>query len=185
MNLTRFMQASMLSAFILTFCPNLQSEELVKFQLQSQAFKESESIPSKYTCDGENISPPLSWEAAPLGTKSFALIVDDPDAPGGTKIHWVVYNIPSTVFSCKENEPPIGSVPGANDQGQPKYRGPCPPKDTHRYFFKLYALRQNLNLPVGATKQQVEDAMQSLVLGEAQLIGTYSRNKSITYSTRL
>lgn len=105
------------------------------------------------------------------------MIVDDPDAPGGIKIHWVVYNIPSTVFSCKENEPPTGSSPGANDQGQPKYRGPCPPDGTHRYFFKLYALKQDLKLPKGATKQEVEDAMQSLVLGEAQLIGTYSRNQ--------
>lgn len=176
MNLAYFIQVGVFSAFMLTFFPKLQSEELMKFHLQSSAFKEGESIPSKYTCDKENISPPLTWEFEPLGTKSFALIVDDPDAPGGTKIHWVVYNIPPAVFSCNENAPPKGSILGANDQGQLKYRGPCPPNGRHRYFFKLYALKQELSLLKGATKQEVEDAMQSLILGEAQLIGTYSRN---------
>ncbi len=169
------MHLALLTAFILLFFPRLQGEELTKFCLKSTSFKENGSIPSKYTCDGVNVSPPLTWDFAPLGTKSFALIVDDPDAPGGTRIHWVVYNIPATVFSSNENETPSGSSPGVNDLGQPKYRGPCPPNGPHRYFFKLYALKQELKLPKGATKKQVEEAMQSLILGEAVLIGIYTR----------
>jgi Raf kinase inhibitor-like YbhB/YbcL family protein len=151
----------------------VKGEEFGEFRLSSQAFKEMEEIPTKYTCHGMNISPQLTWGAPPRETKSFALIVDDPDAPGGIKIHWVVYNIPPTVFSCKEGEAPAGSLEGLNDQGKPKYRGPCPPDRKHRYFFKLYALKEPLNLPKGATKQQVEEAMQSLVLGKAELVGVY------------
>lgn len=144
-----------------------------EFYLKSTAFNESERIPFKYTCHGENISPPLTWGSAPSGTKSFALIVDDPDAPGWTRIHWVVFNIPANVFSSEEGKNPEGSTAGANDTGKPQYRGPCPPTGTHRYFFKLYALKQQLDLPKGATKQQVEEAMESLILGKAVLIGIY------------
>ncbi len=152
---------------------SLQGDEGMNFRLTSQSFEKNGTIPVKYTCKGEDISPSLSWESAPLGTKSFALIVDDPDAPGWTRIHWVVYNIPVNVTSCKEGEAPKDSIQGANDQGKCKYRGPCPPTGIHRYFFKLYALKQLLNLPKGATKAQVEEAMESLILGEAQLIGIY------------
>ena len=130
-------------------------------------------IPLQYTCNGANISPPLTWGLAPLGTKSFALIVDDPDAPGWTRIHWVVYNIPAEVFLTEEGQIPKGSTQGANDTGNARYRGPCPPKGTHRYFFKLYALKQTLNLPEGATKKQVEEAMDSLILGKTELIGIF------------
>ena len=130
-------------------------------------------IPLQYTCNGANISPPLTWGSAPLGTKSFALIVDDPDAPGWTRIHWVVYNIPADVFSCTEGKSPQGSTQGANDTGKARYRGPCPPKGTHRYFFKLYALNQTLNLQEGATKKQVEEAMDPLILGKTELIGIF------------
>ncbi|MBS0628575.1 MAG: YbhB/YbcL family Raf kinase inhibitor-like protein [Verrucomicrobia bacterium] len=147
----------------------------MKFSIISPSFKENETIPSKYTCEGINVSPPLNWESAPSGTKSFALIVDDPDAPGGTKDHWVVYNISSTTFSCNENEVPRDALQGMNYLGKTKYTGPCPPNGTHRYFFKLYALKEPLNLPEGATKQEVEQAMESLILDKTQLIGTYVR----------
>ncbi len=151
----------------------LEGDEVMNFRLISESFEENGTIPLKYTCHGEDVSPALSWKSVPLGTKSFALIVDDPDAPGWTRIHWVVYNIPVEVTSFEEGETPKGSIQGANDQGKCKYRGPCPPTGVHRYFFKLYALKQPLNLPKGATKAQVEEAMKSLILGEAQLIGTY------------
>lgn len=165
-----------LLAFFLSLNPLYSQEEKpMRFHLVSPSFEKDGSIPIKYTCHGENISPALSWEGAPPETKSFALIVDDPDAPGWTRIHWVVYNIPAQVTSSKEGEAPKDSIQGANDQGKPQYRGPCPPKgSTHRYFFKLYALKQPLNLPEGATKEQVEKAMQSLVLEETQLIGTFA-----------
>jgi Raf kinase inhibitor-like YbhB/YbcL family protein len=168
-----FINARLLLLFFLL----LQGQKLMSLHLTSPSFKENERIPSKYTCEGEDISPALVWESAPEGTKSFALIVDDPDAPGWTRIHWVVYNIPPTVFSCKEGEAPMGSIQGANDKGDLKYRGPCPPPlaEKHRYFFKLYALKEMLNLPKGATKQEVEDSMESLILEKTQMIGTYSR----------
>lgn len=164
-----------LAFFILLFFSELQGAESPKFRLKSQSFEENGAIPAKYTCEGLNISPALSWEFTPLGIKSFALIVDDLDALEKTWIHWVVYNIPSTVSSCNEGESPIGSLQGLNDLGEAKYEGPCPPSGNHRYFFKLYALKQTLNLSKGATRKQVEDAMQSLIIGEAELMGTYSR----------
>lgn len=176
MNLTNFIRIGILLTSITVIFPNkLQGEEPMKFSLISPSFKEKETIPSKYTCDGVNISPPLNWESAPSEAKSFVLIVDDPDAPGGTKDHWVVYNISPTIFSCNEGEAPAGSLQGVNYLGQAKYTGPCPPNGTHRYFFKLYALKEPLKLPKGATKQQVEQAMQSLILEETQLMGIYSR----------
>ncbi len=145
------------------------------FHLTSQAFKGNESIPSKYTCEGENVSPPLRWTGAPQGTKSFVLIVDDPDAPSKTWIHWVVYNIPETISESKEGSAPSGALQGVNDYRSNDYKGPCPPSGRHRYFFKIYALDQPLQLPKGATKQQVEKAMQPHILGKAELIGTYQK----------
>ena len=164
------------AAIFFTTC--LRGEEALGFRITSQAFKESAAIPSKYTCEGVDVSPPLTWESVPVGTKSFALIMDDPDAPGWTRVHWVVYNIPGTIFSSEEGDPPIGSTQGVNDKGAPKYRGPCPPEGRHRYFFKLYALKEVLDLPKEATKEQVEKAMEPFILGKAQLIGTYSKEDS-------
>lgn len=145
------------------------------FRLTSQVFKEGASIPSKYTCDGENVSPPLKWEGVPQGTKSFVLIVDDPDAPAKVWTHWVLYNIPPTNTECREGKAPSGALEGVNDFGEIGYGGPCPPSGTHRYFFKLYALDQLLSIPQGATKLQVEKAIKPHVLGEVQLIGTYKK----------
>lgn len=145
------------------------------FRLTSQAFKEGQSIPSKYTCDGDNISPPLHWEGIPENTRSFVLIVDDPDAPNKVWSHWVVYQIPPGARDFKEGMPPEGCVEGLNDFKEIGYGGPCPPSGTHRYFFKLYALSESPSLPQGATKQQVEKAIAPYIISHTELIGTYKR----------
>lgn len=149
-------------------------------RISSTVFKEGELIPKKYTCDGENISPPLAWTSVPSGTKSLALIADDPDAPRGTWVHWVLFNIPADAKELSENIPPRsilnnGARHGTNDFREIGYGGPCPPSGTHRYFFKLYALNAVLALESGATKAQVLKAMEGHILGEGQLMGKYKR----------
>ena len=149
-------------------------------QITSPAFAEGSMIPVKYTCDGQDISPPLAWKDAPSGTKSFALISDDPDAPVGTWVHWVAYNIPPNMNSLGENVKPEkefkdGMRQGNNDWPKIGYGGPCPPGGTHRYYFKLYALDAMLALKPGATKAQVLQAMEGHVLAEAQLMAKYKR----------
>ncbi|MGA1869411.1 MAG: YbhB/YbcL family Raf kinase inhibitor-like protein [bacterium] len=149
-------------------------------ELQSSAFKNKSAIPSRYTCDGANVSPPLAWEVVPEGVKSFALISDDPDAPVGTWFHWVYYNIPPEIKSLPENvaaekKPAVGGMQGINDFRKIGYGGPCPPGGTHRYFFKIYALDTMLNLSPGATKKELVKAMEGHILGHAELIGTYKR----------
>jgi Raf kinase inhibitor-like YbhB/YbcL family protein len=152
----------------------------VPMQLMSSAFSEGQMIPAKYTCDGKNISLPLSWSGAPAEAKSLALIADDPDAPVGIWVHWVMYNLPSSLTELKEKIPAAaklsdGSLQGTNDFGRTGYGGPCPPGGTHRYFFKLYALDEVLSLGPGVTKVQLEAAMKGHILAEAQLMGTYHR----------
>jgi Raf kinase inhibitor-like YbhB/YbcL family protein len=152
------------------------------FQLASSAFDAGASIPARYTCDDEDISPSLSWSGAPPGTESFALIVDDPDAPDPAApkmvyVHWVLYNIPSDVKAIPEgagvsNLPP-GAREGKNDWKRAGYGGPCPPIGRHRYFFKLYALDTTLPNLREPTKAQLESAMQGHILGQAELVGTY------------
>ena len=151
------------------------------FQLRSSAFRENELIPKKYTCDGSDVSVPLSWGDPPQGTKSFALIADDPDAPAGTWVHWVLYDLPPDTrelpeSSSRQEHLENGAKQGKNDFGKIGYGGPCPPAGrSHRYFFKLYALDQTTGLQAKAAKQQVLDAIKGHTLGEAQLIGTYKR----------
>lgn len=152
------------------------------FEIKSNAFSANSTIPSKFTCDGSDVSPPLSWKDAPAGTKSFALISDDPDAPMGTWVHWVMWNIPAVATSLKEGMEKSASLSDGTKQGisdfkRPGYGGPCPPSGTHRYFFKLYALDTTLDLPANATKAQLESAMKGHILGQTQIIGTYSRQK--------
>jgi Raf kinase inhibitor-like YbhB/YbcL family protein len=151
-----------------------------KFAITSTAFKEGEMIPQKYTCDGQNISPPLKWESIPAQTKSLALIVDDPDAPAGIWVHWVIFNIPPTATGLPENVPTKtsladGSVQGKNDSREIGYDGPCPPGGTHRYYFKLYALDTMLKLSSGVTKPELLKAMEGHIVAQAQLMGRYSR----------
>ena len=144
-------------------------------EITSNAFANGQSIPVKYSCKGNNISPDLAWKEPPTGTQSFALIVDDPDAPMGTWVHWVVYNLPANTRSLQENTNSNGMSAGKNSSGNMRYDGPCPPSGTHRYYFKLYALDTNLNLSPGATKEQVLNAMQGHVLAQGELMGTFSK----------
>src|SRR5437879_6301202 len=152
----------------------------MSLKLTSSAFAEGEVIPEKYTCDGENISPPLAWSDLPSGTKELALIVDDPDAPSGLFVHWVLYQIPAKVSELEEGIPkkdklPNGARQGTNGFQKVGYGGPCPPNGTHRYFFHLYALGKSLGLPSGVTRQQVEAALKGNVLDQAELMGRYQR----------
>lgn len=143
--------------------------------ITSPAFPHDGMIPKRYTCDGADVSPPLSIGDVPEKTRSLALIVDDPDAPMGTWVHWVVWNIGAGTTEIPENTVPPGALQGRNDFGKQKYGGPCPPSGTHRYFFKLYALNAPLALEAGATKAQVEEAMSGHLLGKAELVGLYRR----------
>jgi Raf kinase inhibitor-like YbhB/YbcL family protein len=138
-------------------------------------FSSMKEIPRRYTCDGENINPPIEIIGAPTGAKSFALIVDDPDAPMGTWVHWVMFNIPTNTKEILENSVPTGSILGMNDSKKLRYGGPCPPSGTHRYFFKLYALDIGLKLSEGARKSDVERKMQGHILEKCELVGTYAR----------
>lgn len=158
-----------------------QMEETMAFTLGSDAFGPNEAIPLRYSCDGADISPALSWIEAPQGTRTFALVMDDPDAPVGVFTHWVLFNIPASARGLAEGVPKMerlenGALQGRNDFARIGYGGPCPPPGSpHRYRFSLYALDASLDLQPGATKQQVLERMQGHVLGEAQLVGTYQR----------
>lgn len=146
----------------------------------SAAFAMGAAIPPKYTCMGEDVSPPLSWSQVPEGTQSIAIISDDPDAPGGDWVHWLIWNLPPDTRELKEGVPRAarlenGAVQGTTDWGQPGYRGPCPPSGTHRYFFKVYALDTKLNLPPSARKRDLLKAMEGHILAQGQLMGTFRR----------
>lgn len=152
----------------------------MEIKITSSAFAEDGLIPPKYTCDGSDISPPLQWEAMPEGTKSIALICDDPDAPSGTFVHWVIFGLSAETRELEENIPPDETLPngakqGTSDFGRIGYGGPCPPSGTHRYFFKIYALDTELDLAAGARKPQLLKAMEGHILGQGQLIGKYKR----------
>jgi Raf kinase inhibitor-like YbhB/YbcL family protein len=152
--------------------------------LASSAFRAGAPIPVPYTCDGADRSPPLAWSGAPARTAAFALIADDPDAPGGTWVHWVLYDLPSQTSALGENVPKlerlpeVGGVQGRNDFRAVGYGGPCPPPGpAHHYHFTLYALDRVLGLKPGATKKDVERAMAGKVLASAELVGTYARRE--------
>lgn len=145
--------------------------------LSSPAFSQGGAIPGKYTCDGSGVSPPLTISSRAPGVKSYALIMDDPDAPGGTWVHWVMWNIPADVTEILEGTVPPGATQGKTSFQERRYGGPCPPSGTHRYFFKLYALDNTLSLPPTTSKSGLEQAMllEAKILGEASLMGTYQR----------
>ena len=151
------------------------------FTLDTKAFPKGGEIPSKYACTGEDVSPALSWSGAPQGTKSFALIVEDPDAPSGTFTHWIVYDLPAEARQLPENVSKTDDLSGGGRQGRNDFRragygGPCPPPGKpHRYFFKLYALNSPLNLPAGASRREVEDALRGHVIAQAELMGKFGR----------
>ncbi|PSP18399.1 MAG: YbhB/YbcL family Raf kinase inhibitor-like protein [Cyanobacteria bacterium QS_8_64_29] len=149
-------------------------------KLESSAFGPEGTIPIKYSCDGEDISLPLSWQGVPEGTQSLALICDDPDAPGMTFVHWLIYNLPAEVQQLPENVPnrerlESGALQGENNFGKVGYGGPCPPGGTHRYFFRLYALDGMLDLGAGISRDRLERAMEGHILAQAELMGRYSR----------
>jgi len=150
--------------------------------ITSTAFKEGEMIPVQYTCDGKSMSPPLAWSNVPAHTVTCALIVDDPDAPMGTFVHWVLFNIPGTTTHLAEHMPaentyPDGAVSGINSARKTGYTPPCPPSGTHRYYFKLYALDTKLELKPGSSKEDLEKAMEGHILAQGQLMGRYQRKK--------
>jgi len=146
-----------------------------KLSVTSPAFENNQLIPAKYTCDGDDINPPLTIEGIPEGTKTLALIIDDPDAPMGTWDHWIVWNIPATTSKIAENTVP--GTEGMNDFRKRSYGGPCPPYGTHRYFFKVYALDVKLDLSPTSRKSDLEKAMQGHVLAKGELVGLYRRSR--------
>jgi len=165
-----------------TVTPEPTSEADMTFKLTSDAFISGQSIPAKYTCVSKNISPALMWTDPPTGTQSFALIVDDPDAPGQTWVHWVLYNIKPDVRAFQEDLPikgknadPDAVFVGKNSSGSIAYQGPCPPSGTHRYYFKLYALDSQISLLPGATKDQILKEMDGHILAQTELMGTFSK----------
>jgi len=159
----------------------LEKSDKATMQLTSTAFTEGEPIPAKYTCDDKNVSPPLKWSGVPADARSLVLIVDDPDAPAGTWVHWVLYDLPGSLSGLTEDQPktqylPGGARQGLNDFEHLGYGGPCPPPGKpHRYFFKLYALNRLLELKPGVTKKDVERAMEKHIVAQGQLMGTYNR----------
>lgn len=147
--------------------------------LESPAFGEGVSVPRRHTCDGEDLSPPLCWREVPKGAVTLALVMDDPDAPGGTWVHWVVFNLPASTPELPEASSGSlrsGAVEGTNSWNRSGYGGPCPPSGTHRYVFRLYALDTSLDLDASATATDVTAASKEHVLAEARLMGTYARD---------
>lgn len=169
--------AAIIAAVLFPGFHDVEAGEMSELEISSQAFSHMGMIPKVYTCDGEDVNPPLSFEGVPEGTKSFALIMDDPDAPVGLWIHWVLWNIPAEASGIQENAVPAGALQGKNSWGRDEYGGPCPPSGTHRYFFKLFALDSTLQLAAGSTKEQLEKAISGHILGKAEIIGLYRRSR--------
>jgi Raf kinase inhibitor-like YbhB/YbcL family protein len=163
---------------VIGFMSNILAEEAVKMgdlKISSPVFENNGKIPQKYTCDGKDVNPPLKIENVPPSAKSLALIVDDPDAPAGMWVHWVLWNIDPKTGGIEENTAPKGALQGVNDFRKHNYGGPCPPSGTHRYFFKLYALDSPLNLGTDSKKTDVEKAMKGHILAQSEIIGLYKR----------
>jgi Raf kinase inhibitor-like YbhB/YbcL family protein len=165
---------------VIAFISNILAEEAVKMgdlKISSAVFENNGNIPQKYTCDGKDVNPPLKIENVPPAAKSLVLIVDDPDAPMGMWVHWVVWNIDPKMGEIKENTVPKGALQGINDFRKHDYGGPCPPSGTHRYFFKLYALDSLLNLSTNSRKTDIEKAMKGHIIAQAEIIGLYKRQR--------
>jgi Raf kinase inhibitor-like YbhB/YbcL family protein len=163
----------------------LKEKIVMDIEILSTAFREGESIPVQYTCDDANVSPPLRWGGIPKNSQSLALICEDPDAPSGVFVHWVIFNLPPIVADLPEATPTTedlvesGAIQGRNDFNKLGYGGPCPPPGKpHRYFFRLYALDTKLDLQAGATKREFERAAEGHILAEGRLMGTYKRGAS-------
>jgi Raf kinase inhibitor-like YbhB/YbcL family protein len=152
-----------------------EGQTLKNLVVKSPAFENNQLIPVKYTCDGDDVNPPLTIDGVPEGTKSLLLIVDDPDAPSGIWNHWLVWNIPPETRKIEENTAP--GTEGMSTSRKHDYGGPCPPYGTHRYFFKVYALDTKLGLTANSTKKDVENAMEGHMLAEGELMGLYRRSR--------
>lgn len=159
----------------------LNGGSLMAFEIKSSAFKNNEAIPKEYTGEGANVSAPLSWDKVPEGTQEFALVCDDPDAPGGGWVHWLIYNIPADVLSLEKAIPMEGILEngikqGKNDFGSLGYGGPMPPPGkAHRYFFKIYALKNKINLAPGLIEKELLEKIKGDILAETEFMGTYQR----------
>jgi Raf kinase inhibitor-like YbhB/YbcL family protein len=170
-----FLSVLFISAAFASISRGKEVRKMGNFKIVSPAFEQNGQISPKYTCDGDNVNPSLRIENVPPSAKSLTLIVDDPDAPGRTWVHWVVWNIPPSTGEIEEDSAPKGAVQGMNDFRKNHYGGPCPPSGTHRYFFKLYALDTVLQLDARSTKSDLEGAMRGHILGKTELIGLYRR----------
>jgi Raf kinase inhibitor-like YbhB/YbcL family protein len=174
------LHAFLSACFLFAFSVASQGGSM-SLEISSSAFSDGGTIPKQFTCDGPDVSPPLAWKDAPANVQAFTLIMDDPDAPVGTWVHWVLYNMPANTKDvpgsvAKTEQLPNGALQGRNDFRKIGYGGPCPPAGRpHRYFFKLYALDRKLDLKAGASKAEVETAMKGHILGQAQLVGRYGR----------
>jgi Raf kinase inhibitor-like YbhB/YbcL family protein len=162
----------LVSLITFLFYCQVTAQEGEAMKLTSPEFENNQMMPARFTCEGQDVSPELVIEGIPAGARSLTLIMDDPDAPMGTWVHWVLYNIPVT-GSIKENSAP--GEAGMTDSGKAKYHGPCPPSGTHRYFFKIYALDAKLGLASEPSKEDVEAAMKGHILAQAELVGLYKR----------
>jgi len=145
-----------------------------QIHVRSSAFASGGNIPAQFSCEGANTNPPLQFDGIPKGAKSLALIVEDPDAPGSLFTHWLIWNIDPAATQIAEKSIPQGAIEGTNDFGKPGYGGPCPPSGTHRYFFRLFALDQTLDLKTGAKRSALEHAMKGHVVGQGELMGRFS-----------
>lgn len=174
----KFRIMTLLPAMAVTFIITTAQQEVFGMEtlnISSPAFNHGGAIPARYSCDGADVSPPLVIDKTPAAARSLALIMDDPDAPAGTWVHWVVWNIPPQTREIPENGLPLGSSQGKNDWKRNGYGGPCPPSGTHRYFFRLYALDTSLQLAASTTKAALELAMRGHILAKRELLGTYRR----------
>ena len=165
-----------LQVFLFSYAMGQSVTKVEGLRLSTPAFENGGKIPKKYSCDGPNVSPSLKIENAPSDTKSFALVFDDSDAPGGSYVHWVVWDIAPSVREIKENSVPEDAVQGVNDFKKRSYGGPCPPRRAHKYVFRLYALDTLLNLNPNSTKKDLEKAMEGHIISRGQLTGLYQRN---------
>ena len=177
--MARWIGAALIFSLVLSISTAAEHKE--QMQLTSASFTDGAAIPAKYTCDDKNVSPPLKWNGMPETAKSLALIMDDPDAPVGTWTHWVAYDLPPNISELSEDVTKGQNIPGGGEQGLNDFKhlgygGPCPPPGkAHRYFFKLYALDAKLDLKPGASRKEVERAMEKHVVAQGQLMGTYKR----------
>jgi len=162
--------------FLFSYAMGQEAAKAGGFKISSPAFENNGHIPPKYTCDGANVNPSLKIENVPSNTKSLALVFDDMDAPRGTYVHWILWNIDPNIKEIKENSVPEGAVQGMNDFRKPNYGGPCPPRRAHKYVFKIYALDTLLNLNPNLAKKDLEKAMEGHIISRAQLKGLYNRN---------